>query len=139
LCKALAEQPQLARTKLGIDSLVEKLFTRADARDNNILYVEREIMAHHDAANLLRLYYRIYSGRIVREADEKLELVEFLKLAGLIRAHGGRLIVRNKIYESYFNRDWIDDKLMSRSLLRVKDVEERLREQESERGTNLIQ
>ena len=90
-----------------IDELVRQLFLTEDARKgSNLQFVRSTIEASPARRQLLRLYQRVYEGRIVAE-DERAALQKRLKLTGLIRVEDGVLRVRNEIYRQVFDQAWI--------------------------------
>jgi hypothetical protein len=109
LCQAVAEQMSVLDAK-GVDRVCKSLFmsARARERDDNLLFVRERLLRSEDAdrASLLDLYARIHRKRHVRD-DETNPLVSALRLSGIIRARGGYLHVRNRIYARVFDREWI--------------------------------
>ncbi len=108
LCQAVADGDGPS-TPADVDRLCEELFftRRAKEQDDNLLFVrERMLRSEVDLAGLLGLYDRARRGRRV-EDDETSPLVNVLRLSGIVRAEGGRLRVRNGIYERVFGREWI--------------------------------
>lgn len=68
----------------------------------------QEHIAHGEYLNrrAIELYRKIYSGEIVRY-NYLNETHEFLKTSGLLYDHGNNICISNKIYQSFFNEDWI--------------------------------
>ncbi|MGI0500078.1 AAA-like domain-containing protein [Limnospira platensis] len=64
---------------------------------------------HKTLENLLSLYQQVLRGIIV-EADGGAEQTELI-MSGLVIKYHNYLIVKNKIYKSIFNQDWVDKKL----------------------------
>jgi hypothetical protein len=58
-----------------------------------------------DVAGLLSLYLQAHRGKRVMD-DETNPLVSVLRLSGITRVEEGHLLVRNRIYERVFNREW---------------------------------
>lgn len=113
LCRAIAEPAAAGRTSTLGSALVDdichnRLLTpRARETDDNLLYVrERVVRTAADLSLLLELYEQILAGTTVPD-DDRNELAHQLRLAGLVRAEQGRLVVRNRIYERVFDRAWI--------------------------------
>jgi WD40 repeat protein len=111
LCQAVSEaNPQFAiRDPQAVDRLCGELFfaRRAREQDDNLLFVrERMLRSEVELAGLLSRYEQVHRGKRVEE-DETNPLISVLRLSGIMRAEGGRLLVRNRIYERVFDREWI--------------------------------
>lgn len=93
-----------------VDRLCEELFFSARARDqeDNLLYVKGRILgAESDLHQLLALYRQVLAGKGIPD-DENNDLVNQLRLAGIVKAAGGHLQVRNRIYARVFDPTWIE-------------------------------
>lgn len=64
---------------------------------------------HKTLANLLSLYQQVLRGMIV-EADGSSEQTELI-MSGLVIKYHNYLRIKNKIYQSIFNQEWVDKKL----------------------------
>jgi WD40 repeat protein len=109
LCQAAAEGRSGSRSPAEVDRLCQELFlsNRARERDDNLLFVrERMLRSEADLAGLLHLYGAVHAKRRVPD-DETNSLVSILRLSGIVRVAGGRLAVRNRIYDAVFDRAWI--------------------------------
>jgi AAA-like domain/FHA domain len=114
LCRAVAEldkeqAPTALRDPQTIDALAEKLFLspRAREQDDNLLFVrERILRAEADLARLLGLYEQILKGERVPD-DETDDLINQLRLAGIVDVAQGLLRVRNQIYARVFDEAWV--------------------------------
>jgi hypothetical protein len=107
LCQEIAEAPAREWPSAEIDRLVETLFLGDQAQqEDNIQFVNNYVEASPERRQLVQLYRRIYAGQAVKE-DERSPAQNRLKLTGLVRAKGGALHVRNKIYHQVFNTTWI--------------------------------
>ncbi|MEQ8961104.1 MAG: CHASE2 domain-containing protein, partial [Coleofasciculus sp. C2-GNP5-27] len=74
---------------------------------------DRILLSHHGAIPLLRLYQQIlHRGEI--PTDESHTQQELL-LSGLVVQRQGKLRVHNPIYQSIFNRQWVQSQLQSRN------------------------
>src|SRR6202008_2722347 len=107
-CQAIAENPE-AKDEDDADRSCTSLFLSHTARerDDNLIFVrERILKSEADLAALLLLYKRARAGDRVRD-DKANPLIGILRLSGLVRSESGCLNVRNKIYESVFDREWI--------------------------------
>jgi WD40 repeat protein len=108
LCLAVSEEKTIPGDD-RIDSLCEVLFCskRAQERDDNLLFVrERMLRSEADLSGLLDLYARVRRRKAVLD-DQTSKLVSILRLSGITRTEGGRLKVRNRIYERVFDLAWV--------------------------------
>jgi len=108
LCQAITETP-FVQDPAAVDTLCASLFfsSRAQESDDNLVFVrERILRSGSDLSELLLLHAQILKRRPVRDDDGN-ALLGTLKLSGLIQATGGRLHVRNRIYERVFDRKWV--------------------------------
>jgi AAA-like domain/FHA domain len=114
LCRAVAESNQ-ERTPTAppdpqrIDGLCEKLFLspRAKEQDDNLLFVrERLLRTEADLARLLGLYEQVLKEERVPD-DETDDLINQLRLAGIVDVAEGFLKARNQIYARVFDEAWI--------------------------------
>lgn len=128
LCMELAKDPKSLQTNQGIDDKVRTLFLPRNSNDFNIVFVEKQF---HDARNredLLRLLYRVYSGRPVYIYDERFKAhIDELKLSGIVRVENDHLKIRNQIYREYFNTRWMDENL---STLKTATLEQQLQKED---------
>jgi WD40 repeat protein len=112
LCKAAAwatiQNPKSKIQNSDVDRLCGDLFLsrRAQERDDNLLFVrDRLLRSDLDLAALLDLYSKVWRGRRVPD-DEANPLAGLLRLSGIVRACGGVLRVRNRIYAHVFDDRW---------------------------------
>ncbi len=92
-----------------VDAWAEELFlsSRARERDDNLLFVrERILRSEADLSSLLSLYEQVRNGESVRDDDAN-ELVNLLRLSGIVGGQGGLLVMRNRIYFQVFDTAWI--------------------------------
>jgi hypothetical protein len=113
LCRAVAQFLESNPDKPSPESLVDQvchdlfLSPRARETDDNLLYVrERLCRTESDLATLLDLYERILAGASVPD-NELNDLINQLRLAGIVRTEDQRLLVRNRIYQNVFDPQWI--------------------------------
>jgi hypothetical protein len=115
LCRAVVEarlDPRAPATEAcqAIDSICDRMFLSARAReqDDNLLFVrERLLRTEADLARLLGLYEQVLKGERVPD-DETNDLINQLRLAGIIAVQEGFLRLRNPIYARVFDQTWID-------------------------------
>src|SRR6478736_3609903 len=92
-----------------IDDMCEKLFLspRAREQDDNLLFVrERILRSEVDLARLLGMYELVLKGERVPD-DETDDLINQLRLAGIVDVAEGFLRSRNLIYARVFDEAWI--------------------------------
>jgi WD40 repeat protein len=138
LCQAVAEGGGSRLTALGeergrraggtpalpgeVDRQCEALFLSASARekDDNLLFVrERLLRSEADRASLLDLYAQVWGGKQVG-VDDTNPLIDLLRLSGIARVEGGRLQVRNRIYQRVFDRIWVTTHMPDAELRRQR-------------------
>lgn len=113
----------------NVDHQCETLFLspRARERDDNLLFVrERILRSDTDLSNLLDLYDRVRSGHAIRD-EEGNELINYLRLAGIVRTESGQLAVRNRIYHEVFDNEWIKANMPEAELEKPDGARLRLR------------
>ncbi len=110
LCQAVVTAPSV-QSPAQVDALCEELFfsPRARDRDDNLIFVrERLIRGEVEPVNLLNLYLQIWGHRKTIKDDETNVFVNLLRLSGIVRAHRGKLEVRNRIYQRVFDERWVE-------------------------------
>lgn len=109
LCAHLAKSRGLF-TEDRVDIVVDELFIGEGGwHDNNLQFV-RDMLTRRapSVQNVIKVYKKIRSGKQIAD-DEHSTIKSHLKLSGVIRSKNGVLIVRNKIYETIFNINWIKE------------------------------
>ncbi len=108
LCQAIANDPSVDN-EAAVDEVCAQLFfsRRAREQDDNLLFVrERILRTDVDLAGLLSLYGKVYRRKSVMDQETD-PLVSALRLSGIVRAEGRRLVVRNRIYARVFDSEWV--------------------------------
>ena len=103
-----------------VDRLVQQLFQSQEARkESNLQFVRDRIHESRDREQLLRVYRKVLSGKEV--ADEERDPVKSeLKLVGLLKATPrGTLTPRNRIYETIFDAQWVQEAMPKVTSIRV--------------------
>jgi WD40 repeat protein len=131
LCLAVAQE-EAALTEAAVDRLCARIFfaQQAELRDDNLSYVQQRLLAAPEEvssaegreahrASLLNLYQQLLQGKRVAD-NETDELVQTLKLSGAVRAEGGYLVARNRIYARVFDRRWVQEHLPGGELRRQR-------------------
>ena len=107
-CSEVAQNLEIKDT-LAIDKLCDELFLsqRAKEKDDNLIFVrERILRSEVDLVDLLELYKRIHKNKHVKD-DNTNHLINVLLLSGIAKVETGRLRVRNCIYSTVFDQQWI--------------------------------
>src|SRR5262245_21917940 len=115
LCYALAnkdrgkaEEDRGAWTEEKVDGVVSETFFGLIERDTNLSFVQDMLTKRApDVKDILSVYREIRLGsRPVRDIEQSIT-ISFLKLSGVVRREGSNLQVRNRIYETVFDEQWI--------------------------------
>jgi hypothetical protein len=116
-----------ARPDELVDAVCGRLFLHGRARDEDDLACVRDRILHSesDVHRLLGLYREILMGVAVAD-DEHNDLVNQLRLAGIVKSRGGRLVSRNRIYAHAFDVAWIEAMLPDAELERPDGARVRL-------------
>ncbi len=121
LCQAVAEDISITNSD-DIDRLCERFFISPAARerDDNLLFVRQRLL-HSDVgiADLLDLYRRVRNGKSVPDKETG-PLVDALRLSGITRTESGQLKVRNRLYASVFDQQWISANMPDAELRRQR-------------------
>jgi WD40 repeat protein len=111
-----------AAIQAEVDRLCDELFlsSRAQERDDNLLFVrDRLLRSEADRQGLLELYGKVRRNQQVAD-DEASLLVGVLRLSGIVKAEGGCLRKRNRIYSAVFDENWIQAHLPDADLRRQR-------------------
>lgn len=125
LLRAFAERGEETprEAEAAVDFLCERLFLNRDSRENddNLTFVRNRLLrGGEDLPALLDLYGKIRAGKRIRD-DETDSLRVALRLAGVVKPDAkGFLVVRNRIYDRVFDREWIETHLPDREARRQK-------------------
>lgn len=108
LCRQVSEKNRESWTAADIDDLVSETYLGEMSRlDNNLQFV-RDMLTERapDPVGVIRTYEQVWRGREV--ADEEQSIVKsHLKLSGVVRQEHGLLKLRNRIYATVFDDQWI--------------------------------
>lgn len=117
LCRAVeeaSEDRKAGSTDEVVDPLVTDLFlsSRAQREETNLKHARARLTPGGPfGRRLLRLYLRVRRGETVPDEPTS-ALFAQLKLAGVAKVTDeGRLAVRNRIYETVFNPDWVKSEM----------------------------
>ena len=125
ICQELSKETAVEDAVSSVDTLVERLFLSPGRLNDeaNLSNVQRR--ATHPSPNqlaLLHSYEHILQKGAIELDLRKPEQV-YLKLTGLVREQGGKLIPNNRIYEQVFDLSWLEatwDKLNRPFSMEVK-------------------
>jgi CHASE2 domain-containing sensor protein len=109
LCRAIAEDPAASSVR-DVDRFCHELLlsSRARERDDNLLFVRHRLVnSDVSLAALLTLYLQILGQRQPVAEGEKDPAANALRLSGVVRNADGRLQIRNRIYKTVFDREWV--------------------------------
>lgn len=111
ICKTIVESKTPNWPDDNIDSLVRQLFLTEESRNEyNIKFVRDRILNSKRSLELVSLYRRALSSQQV-EVDGQDTVQNEIMLSGLLKSKGSYLTVRNRIYQTVFDRNWIDQNL----------------------------
>ncbi len=117
LCAELRKsRPAEANPGVHVEELVRRLFlVEGRHKDLNLLYAEKRLDSRTERATLLRVYRRLLEHETVF-ADRNDPLQNELRLAGLCRWEDRVLVVRNAIFGTVFDWQWVRSKEAARFL-----------------------
>jgi WD40 repeat protein len=128
LCAAVVQRGLASATE--VDHLVHETFFEKRARMGhvNLADVANRVLNGFDSperidayrAEILQLYAQIRSKRKRVPDDSSNRLQTILRLSGLVRVDDGQLRPRNRIYETVFDTDWIEENMPGVELRRQK-------------------
>ncbi|WP_166481819.1 AAA-like domain-containing protein [Scytonema sp. UIC 10036] len=108
LCKLILDDKQrLSVEKLVRSGVIENWQSQDDPE--HLRTISNRILINKHAERLLRLYQQILQKKEIGE-DNSPEQME-LRLSGLVVKQNGKLRVYNRIYESVFDHNWINQTL----------------------------
>jgi WD40 repeat protein len=127
LCRTIAGDSQIA-SEADVDALVERDLLEPKARETNINLADvgnrvlNGALAGDDIAqyraDVLSAYALALKGKLLD--DESNRLAALLKLSGLLRGDGKRLVSRNRIYAHVFGRAWIEENMPDQEMRRQR-------------------
>jgi len=126
LCREIAADTRIQEER-DVDALVQRLYFGPKALETNLNLADVANRVLWDAeqsadpdkyrANLLSAYERTWKGGSIAD-DEANRVAVVLKLSGLLRSQGARLVTRNRIYHHVFSRAWIEASMPNQELVR---------------------
>lgn len=108
LCAELIRTPETSPTPASVEKTVNRLFLSEEARkESNLRAIRDRIESSPNKPRMLHIYGQILRGRPVMD-EERSPAKNELKLTGLVHpVSQGRLVVRNRIYRTVFDADWV--------------------------------
>jgi hypothetical protein len=112
LCMAMVEARHLRWTEADVDRVVADTFLGAMSEQDGNLQFVRDMLTKRapDVEGALTTYGEILAGNAVRD-EERSTVIMRLKLSGIVRREGAELRIRNRIYETVFDEQWVKDHL----------------------------
>ncbi len=109
LCLAMADARRPHWTEADVDRLVATTFFGAMSEQDNNLQFVRDMLTKRDpdVYGVLTTYKEIRTGNNRVRDEEQSIIKSHLKLSGIVRREGVTLQMRNRIYESVFDKQWI--------------------------------
>lgn len=109
LCREISREQ--CETIAGVDQLAERHFLskRALDSDDNLSFVQNRLLrSEQPLADVLDFYGKLRRGNRIKD-DETNPLCGLLRLAGIatVDERTNLLRLRNRIYETVFDRDWV--------------------------------
>ncbi|MBB6050739.1 AAA-like domain-containing protein [Armatimonas rosea] len=116
----LAVRDSNVQSVRDVDRLCKEQFFSEEAweKDKNVTFVRERVLGNADPNALLSLYLQVLQGPTAYDPTDS--VAAQLRLSGLVIPKGGRLHVRNRIYQSLFGKRWVHEALLPAELLRQK-------------------
>lgn len=108
LCAELIRTSETPPTPLSVEQTANRLFLSDEARkESNLRAIQDRIESSPHKTQILQIYKEILRGRSVMD-EERSPAKNELKLTGLVHpVSQGRLEIRNQIYQTVFDMDWV--------------------------------
>jgi Tol biopolymer transport system component len=112
LCGELIHDLQDDCSQESVNQTVKRLFFSEEARkESNLRAILDRIESNPRKVKMLQIYGQILDGQAVADEERSPAKTE-LKLTGLVRpSDQGKLEVRNRIYQTVFDPDWVQKNL----------------------------
>jgi tricorn protease-like protein len=112
LCAELIQNLDNPCTQESVNQTVNRLFFTEEARkESNLRAILDRIESSPRKIKMLQLYGQILRGKALADEERSPAKTE-LKLTGLVRRSAqGNLEVRNRIYQTVFDQDWVEKSL----------------------------
>lgn len=120
LCAELVRASETALTSESVEQTVTRLFLADEARkESNLRAIRDRIESSPNKIKMLQIYGQVLRRREVMD-EERSPAKNELKLTGLLRPTlHGQLEVRNRIYATVFDLDWVRRNLPKSSMRQV--------------------
>jgi hypothetical protein len=124
-CRAVYDEVRPEQSNRESDRAVKGIVERPDAEvdrivretflldgnhrtDSNLLFGEDMLTKRHSfSSELLETYRQVLRGRRPVSDEESSPIKSHLKLSGVVRGEDEILVIRNLIYRTVFNEDWV--------------------------------
>lgn len=100
----------IERPDVEVDRVVRETFLLDGDHhsDNNLLFVRDMLTTRHSfSTELLKTYRQVWRGRRPVYDEEVSPVKSHLKLSGVVRSEDEVLVVRNLIYRTVFDEEWV--------------------------------
>lgn len=110
LCRAVADLSRSRWTERDVDDVVARTFLASEGGDDVNLSFVRDMLTRRapDPVRILNAYLKVYREKS-GVPDNNSETYEHLKLSGVVRSERGWLRMRNLLYASVFDEEWVEE------------------------------
>ena len=110
-CQEISQQ-EYSLNQNSIRDVIKSIFHVSGSKmDNNLQFVRDMLLERSPNKNkILSLYGKIRKGRTVLDEEKSLEK-SHLKLSGIVKRDGEKLLLRNKVYKENFDQKWIRENI----------------------------
>ena len=123
LCKALVDEGKQDWQEDDVDEMVHRTFLGEKSKKDNNLQFVRDMLtkrAPEDEEEVLKTYWEVRRAKTIVKDEEQSLVKSHLKLAGVVRKEGEVLKNRNLIYQTVFDKKWIQKHLPENFWRRLK-------------------
>ena len=105
LCALLSARDKTIQEADVINAMNFHILGKQGKQDDNLDLVQSKLKSHPRRTELIKLYKKILEGEKVSQNVHSIQ--NQLSLIGLVKPENGFLIVRNRIYQTAFDLDWV--------------------------------
>ncbi|BDM78830.1 AAA-like domain-containing protein [Acaryochloris marina] len=124
LCKALVDEGKQNWQENDVDEMVHRTFLGEESeKDNNLQFVRDMLTkrAPEDVGEeVLKTYREVWCDKTIVKDEEQSLVKSHLKLAGVVKKEGEVLQNRNLIYQTVFDKKWVQKHLPESLWQRLK-------------------
>ncbi len=119
ICEVVSQNNDHTIDTASVDAIVKKVFLVNDSlKESNVQFVHSFILRYPERTKILQTYKKIIDGKSVSDNPQS-NVQNHLKLAGLVKVKENKLIVRNHLYQTVFNHNWIKENSLTRKTTAV--------------------